>query len=200
MGARGWDIEWAKARLAEGWLGPDFARHWGISTNAARQRIKQNGLAFCPQALARWRAGAGARLAKNPNRIAAVAAYLADPVKIAERTAIVLEANSRPDVRAKKLAALERARSPDSRARAGRSISERALADIPPAYRDEHRRLVKSKRIPAAESRQLISIQVEHDKRKAQQRFAEELRARAEAMRTGGGRARISPTLESASC
>jgi hypothetical protein len=81
MGARTWDIDWAKARLAEGWLGPDFARYWGISVNAARQRIKGVGLAFCPQALASWRAGAGGRLARNPKRLAAVAAYMADPEK-----------------------------------------------------------------------------------------------------------------------
>lgn len=60
---------------------------------------------------------------------------------------------SRPDVRAKTM-------SPEARSKAGRTISERALAWCPPEKRAEYMRLLKWKHIPAAEARKMIEAEL----------------------------------------
>ena len=52
---------------------------------------------------------------------------------------------------------------PESRAKAGRSISATRLAWCPAELRGEYKRLVRSKKIPAAEARVLILEQHEKD-------------------------------------
>lgn len=56
---------------------------------------------------------------------------------------------TRPDVVAKTLSA-------ETRKKRGASISALRMRDIPAAYRDEYQRLIRSKRIPAAEAKQII--------------------------------------------
>jgi len=69
---------------------------------------------------------------------------------------------SRPEVQAK-------AHGPEARSKAGRKTSETRLAWCPPEMRDEYRRLIRSKLIPAAEARRIIESEiagtVEHGKR-----------------------------------
>lgn len=55
----------------------------------------------------------------------------------------------RPDVRAHTMR-------PEARARAGRSVQERALGWCPPERRDEYRAMVRSKQATAAEARRMI--------------------------------------------
>jgi hypothetical protein len=45
---------------------------------------------------------------------------------------------------------------PEVRKRAGAKASATKLRDIPPAMRDEYKRLIRSKLIPAAEAKQII--------------------------------------------
>jgi len=56
---------------------------------------------------------------------------------------------TRPDV-------VEKTLSAETRQKRGASISALRMRDIPAAFRDEYQRLVRSKRIPAAEAKQII--------------------------------------------
>lgn len=111
--------------------------------------------------------------AVQARRLDRLRASAKDPALIATRLANLREAMKRPEViasrreRGKEQAKLlhqpevfARSQTPDARARAGRARTERVLGWCPPHLRDEYRHLVRCKRIPAAEARQIIELQI----------------------------------------
>lgn len=94
---------------------------------------------------------------------------------------------------------LESTRSPASREKAGRAISDRKMAHIPPAYRDAYHFLTKSKGLTKAEATAAILADVERDRTAAEAAAtaariaaAEETRQR---MMRGGGRRIVTQPL-----
>jgi hypothetical protein len=141
-------------------------------SRSSRGRCRPCAAAYvngCPEIARRRRAALAAKFA-DPSFRAEQAARLA--VSASTPRAIRLrrergkeqarEVLFRPDVRAHTMR-------PEARARAGRSVSERALGWCPVARREEYRHLVRDKRIPAAEARAIILAElpgsVEHARR-----------------------------------
>jgi hypothetical protein len=88
-------------------------------------------------------------------------------------------------------------RSPEGRNQRSRTSAKMHAARIglPAAYRPLYRKMVTQYRYRAEDARALVLEQVERDREAEIARRAEEMRARAEAMRTGGGRAAICQPL-----
>ena len=130
------------------------------SRQANRCRACQLAYLNSPELADRRREGM-ARHWSNPANVmaarekirAVTAATMADPVKLERKREHgrrqFRDHLSRPDVVAKNQA-------PEVRKRAGAKASATKLRDIPPAMRDEYKRLIRSKLIPAAEAKQII--------------------------------------------
>ncbi|KQM88638.1 hypothetical protein ASE67_02540 [Sphingomonas sp. Leaf23] len=117
----------------------------------------------CPATAEKRKAGIHAKLARDPDYRAALvrrAVTLHEKLTPEQQEARRLHGIrqrvtvlSRPDVQA-------RTHSPEARAKRGRSASATWLSWCPADRREEYRRLIRSKRIPAAEARAIIEAEV----------------------------------------
>lgn len=117
----------------------------------------------CPTTAAKRKAGIHAKITRDPEFRAALVSRavtlherLTPEQQEARRLHGVRQRDtvlSRPDVQA-------RTHSPEARAQRGRSASATWLSWCPADRRDEYRRLVRSKRLPAAEARAIIEAEV----------------------------------------
>ena len=110
--------------------------------------------------------------------------------------------NSDPAIRADAIEKMRQwKRSPEGREQCRRAREKQLAPSFghwPPACREIYRDLTRHKGLPAAEARAIVEAEIERIKGREQRARTDELRRRAEAMRTGGGRARISAPLREA--
>lgn len=160
---------------------------FGVCRTCHKPLSRQNTTGYCrahvsafnlskPEVRARQRAGIKRRHAVDPAFLDAL-----------RRRARALGED--PDINARRTQHFKDARywekgviassKPEVRARAAKRASATRLAWCPPEYRDEYRRLIRSKRIPAAEARQIILSSVAAD----EERFANSQRRKAKAER-----------------
>lgn len=190
-----------RAMIEAGCTGAEIARKYGISADTCYAGLRKYGLQIKPEATLAARTAACVRMST-------------DPVLMQRRSRAMAKVMQQPEKRewARQHWADVRARHPDVHLRgciAGRSPEamakrrEKALANwarvqswLPDAWRDEYRRLVRSKGFTAAEAKRIVLDEIEREQAAAARLAGERLRQRAEAMMRGGGRARISPTLE----
>lgn len=143
-------------------------------TTCGAQLGRRNKSGYCKRhsGAAMWRAAANDSEFREKQRAGIKRALMLRPEKLAAMRARLIKYNKSDENRARAAKAMKAARlwekSPsapagsESRIRAGKRSTETRMAWCPRELRDDYRRLVYSKKVPAAEARAII---LEHHER-----------------------------------